>query len=79
MTTVRSPSIKPNVSDFADRIQRRHRMVIEEVSIDQRLKWEREFAAEPVRKHSELIYQGYWLIASQLKIDHAMGRLDGQS
>lgn len=44
-----------------------------------RLDWreaaERKYQADVVRAHEDLVYRGYWLIAAQLKIDHAMGRL----
>lgn len=65
--------------NFGDQIDQRSRLRIEDLSIEQRRDWERSFVADPVRKHNELTYDGYWFIASQLKIDHAMGRLEGQS
>ena len=37
--------------------------------------FEGEYAADPVRTHAKLVHAGYWWIAAQLKIDHAVGRL----
>ena len=33
------------------------------------------YAADPARTHAKLVYAGYWQVAAQLKIDHAVGRL----
>ncbi len=36
---------------------------------------ERAYANHPAKTHSELVYMGYWTIATQLKIDYQAGRL----
>lgn len=36
---------------------------------------ERAYQADPKKTDSDLIDMGYWRIATQLKIDHAVGRL----
>lgn len=36
---------------------------------------ERSYKNDPTKTDSELVYMGYWRIATQLKVDHAAGRL----
>ena len=52
--------------------------------VDDALEWknlsfrelvERSYKNDPKKTDSELIYMGYWRIATQLKVDHEAGRL----
>lgn len=59
------------MSRFKDRTTER----LEQKSLEWRSSMERAYQADPSSTHSELVSNGYWLIAAQLKIDHASGRL----
>ena len=48
---------------------------IERANSDWRSAIERNYQADPVRTHSELISRCYWTVAAQLKIDYEVGRL----
>ena len=48
---------------------------IESKSLSFRELVERSYANDPKKTDSELVYMGYWRIATQLKVDHAAGRL----
>ena len=48
---------------------------IEDLTLAHREDLERRYQKNPKRMHSWLIYTGKWMIAAQLKIDHAVGRL----
>lgn len=62
------------MSEFKeDRVAQR----LEWKSLEFRSNMERAYQADPKRTHSEFVNMGYWDIAAQLKIDHAMGRLAG--
>ena len=50
-------------------------MRIERVGFDKRMRMEKKYKADPIGMHADLVYGGWWLIANQLKIDHAAGRL----
>jgi hypothetical protein len=60
------------VSDFPED---RPARPLEKMSLDWRETIERKYQADPTRMHESLVYRGYWLIAAQLRIDHAAGRL----
>jgi hypothetical protein len=59
------------MSNFKDHSWR----TIESFAIDKRDMFERAYQADPKRTHSELVNNGLWYVATQLKIDHAAGRL----
>jgi hypothetical protein len=48
---------------------------VESLAVDSRTTIERAYQADPKRTHSELVNNGLWYVATQLKIDHATGRL----
>lgn len=50
-------------------------MTLEGIAIDSRLGIERVYAASPKKTHAMLVSLGYWDMAAQLQIDHAVGRL----
>jgi hypothetical protein len=50
---------------------------IEDLSLEDREDLERRYQENPKRMHAWLIDSGKWMIAAQLKIDHAVGRLAG--
>lgn len=54
-----------------ERAQRR----LEDLSLGKREAFERDYQKNPKQAASRLVYAGYWTIAAQLKIDHAVGRL----
>ncbi len=54
---------------------RRSARAVERFSLDKRLALERCYAAAPRQMHADLIYQGYWRVAAQLKTDYEAGRL----
>jgi hypothetical protein len=49
--------------------------LVEEMAVEDRLKQEKRYQADPKKTHNDLVYRGYWLIAAQLKIDYEAGRL----
>lgn len=51
------------------------KVCLEDMSVDNRLLYERAYQQDPVRTHNTLVYRGYTYVAAQLKVDHAMGRL----
>jgi hypothetical protein len=59
----------------SEKFQERQRESLESIAIDRRLQLERNYVRNPERSHSELVYLGYWAIASQLRIDFQSGRL----
>ncbi len=48
---------------------------LEKKTFEWREKVERAYLARPERTHQKLVYDGYWDIAAQLRIDHQSGRL----
>lgn len=48
---------------------------LEQMKLDWREKTERAYLANPERTHQRLVYDGYWDIGAQLRIDHQSGRL----
>ena len=58
-----------------EKLAKRSRKPIEKIELDEREKLEQRYLREPEATHSDLVYRGYWLMAAQLRIDHAAGRL----
>lgn len=48
---------------------------LEKLPLDKREKFEKRYQENPTRMHAYLVHHGYWMIASQLKIDYQVDRL----
>ena len=58
------------------KFENRTKRSLESVSLDHRERFEQAYGEDPQAVHSELVHQGYWWIASQLKVDYESGRLN---
>lgn len=67
--------VDPTGPTWWDQIDDRAGKPIEQISLESRERLEQRYQREPEATHSDLVYRGYWLIAAQLRIDHAVGRI----